>query len=52
MDPEVTLGDLLGHTSGFGDYFDEEDEDADYAEIWRRLPPGTMRARISAECPP
>jgi CubicO group peptidase (beta-lactamase class C family) len=43
IDPEVTLGALLGHTSGFGDYFDEEDEDADYAEIWTRIPPGTMR---------
>ena len=43
LDPSVTIGDLLGHTSGFGDYFDEEDPDADYAEIWRRIPPGTMR---------
>jgi CubicO group peptidase (beta-lactamase class C family) len=43
LDPAVTIGDLLGHTSGFGDYFDEEDEDADYAEIWTRIPPGTVR---------
>lgn len=43
LEPSVTLADLLGHTSGFGDYFDEEDPDADYAEIWTRVPPGTMR---------
>ncbi len=43
IDPAVRVGDLLGHTSGFGDYFDEEDPSADYAEIWTRTPPGTMR---------
>src|SRR5690349_10757622 len=43
LDPAVTIADLLSHTSGFGDYFDEEDEDADYAEIWTRIPPGTVR---------
>ena len=43
LDPAVTIGDLLGHTSGFGDYFDEEAPDADYAEIWTRIPPGTIR---------
>lgn len=43
LDPAVTIADLLGHTSGFGDYFDEEDPDADYAEIWTRIPPGTIR---------
>jgi CubicO group peptidase (beta-lactamase class C family) len=43
LDPAITLADLLGHTSGFGDYFDEEVEDADYAEIWTRIPPGTIR---------
>lgn len=43
LDSAVTIGDLVGHTSGFGDYFDEEDPDADYEEIWTRIPPGTMR---------
>ena len=43
LDPAVTLAELLGHSSGFGDYFDEEDPDADYAEIWTRIPPGAMR---------
>ena len=43
LDPGVTIGDLLGHTSGFGDYFDEEDSDADYADVWRAIPPGLMR---------
>ena len=43
LDPAVTLAELLGHSSGFGDYFDEEDPDADYAEIWTRIPPGTVR---------
>ncbi len=43
MDPAITLGDLLGHTSGFGDYFDEQDPHADYSAIWTRTPPGTMR---------
>jgi CubicO group peptidase (beta-lactamase class C family) len=43
LDPAVTIADLLGHTSGFGDYFDEEDPDADYADIWTRTPPGTIR---------
>jgi CubicO group peptidase (beta-lactamase class C family) len=43
LDLAVTIGDLVGHTSGFGDYFDEEDPDADYADIWTRIPPGTIR---------
>ena len=43
LDPSVTIADFLGHTSGFGDYFDEEDPDADYADIWTRIPPGTIR---------
>jgi CubicO group peptidase (beta-lactamase class C family) len=43
LDRSVTIADLLGHTSGFGDYFDEEEPEADYAGIWTRIPPGTMR---------
>ena len=43
LHPAVTLGHLLGHTSGFGDYFDEEDADADYGAIWTGIPPGTIR---------
>jgi CubicO group peptidase (beta-lactamase class C family) len=43
LDPAVTIGELLGHTSGFGDYFDEDEDDADYGEIWTRIAPGTMR---------
>jgi len=39
----VTIGELLGHTSGFGDYFAEDDPEADYGDIWTRIPPGTMR---------
>jgi CubicO group peptidase (beta-lactamase class C family) len=43
LDPAVTIADLLGHTSGFGDYFDVEDPDADYGAIWTSHPPGTIR---------
>jgi CubicO group peptidase (beta-lactamase class C family) len=43
LDPDVTIGDLLGHTSGFGDYYDEEDPDVDFGAIWRQIPPGAMR---------
>ena len=35
--PEVTIGQLLNHTSGVPDYFDEEVE-TDYAALWRTRP--------------
>jgi CubicO group peptidase (beta-lactamase class C family) len=42
LDPTVTLRHLLGHTSGFGDYFDEEGDEP-YEAIWTRIPPNTVR---------
>jgi len=42
LDPTVTLRHLLGHTSGFGDYFDEEGDEG-YDAIWTRIPPNTIR---------
>jgi CubicO group peptidase (beta-lactamase class C family) len=42
LDPTVTLRHLLGHTSGFGDYFDEEGDEP-YETIWTRIPPNTVR---------
>jgi CubicO group peptidase (beta-lactamase class C family) len=35
--PDVTLHHLLSHTSGIGDYFDEEVQD-DYEALWRDRP--------------
>ncbi len=32
------MGHLLSHTSGMGDYFHEEVEGADYADLWRDRP--------------
>ena len=38
----VTLRHLLGHTSGFGDYFDDGGDEP-YEAIWTRIPPNTIR---------
>lgn len=35
--PEVTVRHLLTHTSGIGDYFDEEIEE-DYGKVWETIP--------------
>jgi CubicO group peptidase (beta-lactamase class C family) len=43
FDRSITIAQLLGHTSGFGDYFDEEDPDADYEAIWRTTPASSIR---------
>ncbi|EOH95089.1 hypothetical protein UAW_02168 [Enterococcus haemoperoxidus ATCC BAA-382] len=37
IDPKVTVHQLLNHTSGIGDYYDEE-EITDYAELWKDFP--------------
>ncbi len=42
MDEHVTLWHLLTHTSGFMDYFDEEEND-DYSGIWKDLPMYSMK---------
>lgn len=42
MDEHVTLGHLMTHTSGFMDYFDEEEND-DYTGIWKDLPMYNMK---------
>ncbi len=41
--PEVTIRDLLTHTSGIGDYFDEETME-DYAELWHDFPNYRIRS--------
>src|SRR5215213_6938019 len=41
--PDVTVHHLLTHTSGLGDYFEEDDPDADYANLWRTTPSTNMR---------
>jgi CubicO group peptidase (beta-lactamase class C family) len=38
LDPRIAMGHLLSHTSGMGDYFHEEVEGADYADLWRDRP--------------
>jgi CubicO group peptidase (beta-lactamase class C family) len=42
LDPVVTVEHLLTHTSGFGDYFDEEGDEP-YEAIWTRTPSTTIR---------
>lgn len=42
MDEHVTIWHLLTHTSGFMDYFDEEEND-DYTGIWKDLPMYRMK---------
>ncbi|MEI5993738.1 serine hydrolase domain-containing protein [Candidatus Enterococcus mansonii] len=37
IDPQVTIHQLLNHTSGIGDYYDEE-VITDYAELWTDFP--------------
>lgn len=40
---DVTVHHLLTHTSGIADYFEEEDENADYATLWADRPSYGMR---------
>ncbi|WP_054941455.1 serine hydrolase domain-containing protein [Paenibacillus ihuae] len=40
--PEITVHQLLTHSSGIGDYFDEETMD-DFAELWKAVPMYTLR---------
>ncbi len=42
LDARVTLGDLLSHTSGIGDYADDLDGPP-YETIWLTTPPGRIR---------
>jgi CubicO group peptidase (beta-lactamase class C family) len=41
--PGITVHHLLTHSSGLGDYFAEDDPDADYADLWRVTPSTVMR---------
>ncbi|MEX0974476.1 MAG: serine hydrolase domain-containing protein [Bacillota bacterium] len=43
IDPAVTVAQLLTHTSGIPDYFDEENMD-DYSSIWDEKPVYTLRS--------
>ncbi len=43
LDPAVTVHHLLSHTSGIADYFEEEHENDDYADLWRERPVSAMR---------
>jgi CubicO group peptidase (beta-lactamase class C family) len=42
FDPEITLHQLLTHSSGVPDYFDEE-ESNDYEAVWQKYPIYTIR---------
>jgi len=42
FDRSITIAQLLSHTSGFGDYFDEHGDEP-YEAIWTRVPSTTMR---------
>ncbi|RKN80631.1 serine hydrolase domain-containing protein [Paenibacillus ginsengarvi] len=46
FDPDITVHQLLTHSSGIPDYFDEETM-SDYAELWRSVP---MYAMTSPSC--
>ncbi len=43
IDPDVTVGQLLNHTSGVPDYFDETVMD-DYEELWKDYPNSKIRS--------
>ena len=45
LDASVTVENLLTHTSGIPDYFDEETE-SDYEECWRQVPVYQMRSAL------
>jgi CubicO group peptidase (beta-lactamase class C family) len=38
LDPRIEVGHLLSHTSGMGDYFHEEVQGSNYADLWRDRP--------------
>ena len=42
LDPRVTLHDLLTHSSGFANYFDEDDDGA-FEAVWLTTSPGRIR---------
>jgi CubicO group peptidase (beta-lactamase class C family) len=48
--PEITIAQILTHTSGMPDYADESQPDFDYEAIWRDLP--VYRIRTARDCLP